>query len=258
MIPENSLQVGPLKFSVPRSIEIFEFFRPEGDFYWNIWLKILEECKDAPIPEGERDAAIRALTAIILTTAARTQVVDRPLEVLHLPLCKKWRPVCDVEWAKFELFRTTNRFFDEIGIPFPEEISNARRVFGIRMLQGVKRWKEERRYWKSKDSAIKAFREHRKSIKSGGNPYSIDDDFHMFILLETISSAPAYQSNWANSVKRARKEMDHAFNGYVKALAAMANAIDRGFDGENFHLIDQNSKLISERGRRRSLKPLTG
>jgi hypothetical protein len=273
VIPEISLETGPLHAGVFRLgdiFETFEFFRPEGDFYWNLWEKIREEFEDGKFDadsikdkdfKNERDTAVRALTAIVLTTTARTQSIERSLELLQLPQCKAWLPVCDVSWAEFELFRTSKRFCDELGVSFPEEIGNAKKVFGLRLLWGVERWKLKRTYWKNKDECISAIREYRNHIlfiKEKENPYSVDNNPYMFRLLETMPSAPEYDSSWPNAVKRSWKELDSAFKGYLTSLAAYARAVDRGFNGGSFHLFGQNSTLISEHGRRRSLKRLTG
>ena len=131
-------------------------------------------------------------------------------------------------------------------------------VFGLRILRDIERWKLNRTTWKNKEEYISAIREHRKYVSEKKNPYFIEDDPYMFLLLETILSPPAYSSKWTNGVKRSWKELDNAFMGYLRALAAEARAVDRGFDGKGFLLFGQDFKIISERGKKGSLKPMSG
>jgi hypothetical protein len=236
--------------------DLFLYRRPEGSFYWGLAQELLVECETANVSDHHKEVAANNFVASVLYIAAREGAIDRPAEILQM--CQPFLPLADVAWCEFVLFRTAKMFFLDFGKPLPEQISDAKLAFAMRMLGEVDQFKAGGDYFRTKDVLATDYREYKALIKSRENPYSRQNDGLMFQLFEAVFDAPPYTSGWTNPIRRSRRNLRDALRDYLKSLSSMAKALDRGFEHYRYHALDENSKLISERGRLRSLKPLTG
>jgi hypothetical protein len=243
-----------LCFELDKTGLIFPLRRPGGDFYHSLATEALKICDRTELGEVHQLNGTKNYLACIILVAAQDGALENSREVIqHF---RAYLPGGDHAWAQLRLFLAVKHFGDAFGMEIPEILRNPRMAWGYSMLRAITDWSTGQDAPSSKRDYIRLLRANKAQLSRGQNPYTPAEP-EEFQLIEQALKAPACDSRWENRVKKSRKNLTEALRDYQQTMSALATSWER--PGEFAVLfLDDDSKIIGDRGRRESPKGLLG